>query len=83
MDTEKSSALLKVLEAGNLSAAADALGYTPSGISRMMASLEQELGFPSLFRSKAGIEPTPECTRMLPAIKELASAGRTCLHPDR
>ncbi|MGI6535713.1 MAG: LysR family transcriptional regulator [Eggerthellaceae bacterium] len=78
MDPEKCSALLKVLEVGNLSKAAGLLGYTPSGISRMMATLEQELGFPLLFRSKAGVAPTPECTRMLPALKELAAAGRTC-----
>ena len=38
MDTEKCAALLKVLELGSLSAAAQALGYTPSGVSRMMVS---------------------------------------------
>lgn len=78
MDPEKCSVLLKVLELGNLSKAAAALGYTPSGISRMMAALEHELGFPLLFRSKAGVTPTPECTRMLPAFTELAAAGRVC-----
>lgn len=78
MDPEKCSVLLKVLELGNLSKAAGALGYTPSGISRMMAALEQELGFPLLFRSKAGVAPTPECTRMLPVLEELATASRTC-----
>ena len=35
MDTAKCAALLKVLELGSLSAAAEALGYTPSGVSRM------------------------------------------------
>lgn len=51
MDTEKCRALLAVLEAGSLSAAAEKLDYTPSGLSRMMAALEQELGFPLLSRS--------------------------------
>lgn len=77
MDTLKCAALLKALEMGNLSAAADELGYTPSGMSRMMASLEQELGFPLLLRGKAGVAPTPDCTRLLPAFSELAAAGRT------
>ena len=36
MDTEKCRALLAVLEAGSLSAAAEKLDYTPSGLSRMM-----------------------------------------------
>ncbi|MDO4399409.1 MAG: LysR family transcriptional regulator [Coriobacteriia bacterium] len=77
MDSAKCTALLKALELGNLSAAADALGYTPSGISRMMASLEQELGFPLLIRSKSGVSPTPDCVRLMPAFTELAAAGRT------
>ncbi len=55
MDTEKCRALLAVLEAGSLSAAAEKLDYTPSGLSRMMAALEQELGFPLLSRSHNGV----------------------------
>lgn len=78
MDTEKCAVLLKVLETGSLSGAADALGYTPSGVSRMMASLESELGFPLMFRSKAGVSATPDCERMLPVLKELAALGQTC-----
>ena len=37
MDTEKCAALLCVLEKGSITAAADQLGYTVSGVSRMMA----------------------------------------------
>ena len=77
MDTAKCTALLKALELGNLSGAAEALGYTPSGMSRMMASLEQELGFPLLVRSKTGVMPTSDCERLLPIFGELAAAGRT------
>ena len=61
MDTEKCRALLAVLEAGSLSAAAEKLDYTPSGLSRMMAALEQELGFPLLSRSHNGVQPTRAC----------------------
>lgn len=61
MDTEKCRALLAVLEAGSLSAAAEKLDYTPSGLSRMMAALEQELGFPLLSRSHSGVQPTRAC----------------------
>ena len=77
MDTVKCTALLKALEIGNLSGAAEELGYTPSGMSRMMASLEQELGFPLLVRSKSGVTPTPDCTRLMPVFAELSAAGRT------
>ena len=74
MDTDKCRALLRALELGSLSAAAEDLGYTPSGISRMMASMESELGFPLLIRSRDGIRPTAECEAMLGSFREL-SAG--------
>ena len=78
MDTSKCQALLTVLEKGNLAHAAEELGYTTSGISRMMSSLEGEVGFPLLVRSKTGVRPTPDCTRMLPTFTQLASLGESC-----
>ena len=77
MDTEKAKALLKALELGSLSAAAEDLGYSPSGISRMMASLEEEIGFRLLIRSRNGLIETEECRKLLPYIKTVAEdAGR-------
>lgn len=75
MDTEKCHALLETLRIGNLTRAAQELGYTASGISRMMASLEQEAGFPLLLRSRSGVRPTEECRRLLPVIRELDRLG--------
>jgi DNA-binding transcriptional LysR family regulator len=75
MDTEKCSALLWILETGSLSAAAEKLGYTPSGVSRMMASMEGETGFPLLVRSRSGVTPTEECRKLLPTVRELAHWG--------
>ena len=71
MDTEKYRALLCAIETGSLTAAAEKLGYTPSGISRMMAALEEENGFPMLMRSRSGVMPTRECGEILPAVREL------------
>ena len=51
MDTEKCAALLCVIESGSITAAADKLGYTVSGVSRMMSAMETESGFPLLVRS--------------------------------
>ena len=76
MDIEKCEALLTVLELGNLSAAAAALGYTPSGISRMMQSLEEDAGFPLLTRSRNGVLPTQECLQLLPGIRDMVRTGR-------
>lgn len=75
MDTEKCRALLSSIEAGSLSAAAETLGYTTSGLSRMMAALEAETGFTLLTRGRSGVSPTPNCERMLPVFRELARWG--------
>lgn len=75
MDTEKCRVLLMVLEKGNLTSAANVLGYTTSGISRMMASLEEETNLKLLHRGKNGVSPTVACERMLPIIRELARLG--------
>ena len=75
MDTTKCTALLTILEKGSLSAAADALGYTPSGISRMIDSMEEETGFALLTRSRRGVALTPEGEDMLPLIRDLARTG--------
>ena len=78
MDTEKCTALLCVLESGSITAAAEKLGYTVSGVSRMMAALEAESGFPLLLRSRTGVAPTEDCIRMLPTFRELARLGALC-----
>ena len=44
MDTEKCAALLCALETGSVSAAAGRRGYTVSGMSRLLASLEENAG---------------------------------------
>ncbi len=78
MDLERFEALLTVIDSGSLSAAAEQLGYTPSGISRMMASLENELGFSLLYRGKNGITPTRECKMFLPSVRGFVYSGH-CL----
>lgn len=71
MDPVQLRALLQVLEQKNMSDAAKTLGYTPSGVSRIVASLEKEVGFPLLIRNRANVLPTVECQTLLPAMKEL------------
>lgn len=79
MDLEKMKTLLCVLERGSLSAAADEMGYTPSGISRMMAAIEEELGFTLLIRTREGISPTQECEQMMDVIRNFVRSGQDCL----
>ena len=51
MDTERWQILLKAIDRGSLRAAAEEMGFTVSGISRSVATLEKELGF-ALLRQK-------------------------------
>jgi DNA-binding transcriptional LysR family regulator len=71
MDTEKLRLLLLVIEYQSITAAAQKSGYTPSGISRMIVSLENVYGFPLLIRKHEGVEPTEACRSLLPEIREI------------
>ena len=74
MDTERIAAILKVLEAGSLSAAAEQLGYTVSGLSRQISSLEQETGLVLLHREHRGVSPTPACRELLGPMRQMLAA---------
>ena len=58
MELDRYRALVCAIETGSLSAAAEALQYTPSGVSRMVAALEEETGVPLLLREHSGVRPT-------------------------
>ena len=75
MDWEKLEVLMTVLDEGSLTGAAEKLSYTTSGLSRMITSMENETGFPLLFRSREGVRPTPECEMLLPAVREIPFWG--------
>ena len=62
---------LKVCETGSFSKAAEALNYTQSGISQMMAGLEEELGVKLFARINRGVTLTDNGTRLLPYVREL------------
>jgi DNA-binding transcriptional LysR family regulator len=71
MDTEKLRTLFLVIENKNITEAAQKSGFTPSGISRMIASLESYYGFPLLIRKHEGVEPTESCLALLPQMREI------------
>ena len=78
MELDRYRALVCAIETGSLSAAAERLQYTPSGISRMIVALEEENGFPLLLRERNGVRPTDACEKLLPSIRELLHAGESC-----
>ena len=70
MDSVKIKALLKSIELGSLTKAAEELGYTQAGLTHMMNRLENEIGLPILKRNKSGVQLTDDGERLLPYFKE-------------
>lgn len=76
MSLKKYEAFAKTVELQSLTKAADALGYTQSGMSHMLSSLEAELGFPVLLRSRSGVRLTAAGELLLPKIREILEQKR-------
>lgn len=76
MDIGKLEVLVKAAELGNLTRAAEALGYTQSAVSRIIADLEQEWGLPVLIRGRGGVSPTAAGRELLPAVQAVCNAQR-------
>ena len=77
MNIRKYEAFVRAVELGSLSKAAEELGYTQSGISHMMQSLEEEVGFPLMIRTTTGIQPNNEGKLLLPIIRQLLSTNES------
>lgn len=74
MDTLKCEAFITAARLGSLTEAAQVLGYTQSGITRMIHSLESEFGFPLFIRSKKGVVLSENGKEMLKPIEETVNA---------
>ncbi|MDL2258502.1 LysR family transcriptional regulator [Eubacteriales bacterium OttesenSCG-928-K08] len=75
MDVKKIEIFLSVVEHGNLTLAAEEVGYTQSGVSHIIKNLEEEMGFPLLLRFHTGVAPTEEAKRLIPIMRKLTSWG--------
>ena len=70
MDTKKLAALAAAVRLGSFTRAAEELGYTQSGLTHMMNSLEKDVGFPLLVRGRTGVRLTPAGQRVFPLVQE-------------
>lgn len=69
-------ALIKTVDTGSFSRAADELGYTQSAVSQMVKSLEEDLRATLLIRSRHGISLTANGEELVPHIREICNAHR-------
>lgn len=77
MDTKKLEALATAVQTGSFTRAAEVLGYTQSGLTHMMNSLEKDIGFLLLVRSRTGIRLSAAGQRVFPMIQDLLRADET------
>ena len=75
MESKKLEALLMAVDLGSFTKAAEVLGYTQSGLTHMMNSLEREIGFPLLDLGRYGVRLTAEGERIAPAIRTFLQAN--------
>ena len=76
MNVQKLTVLLEALRCGSITKAAEEMGYTQSGLTYAINSLENELGFPLLIRDTGGIHLSKEGREMLPGIEEMVACER-------
>ena len=74
MESKKLEALLMAVDLGSFTKA-EVLGYTQSGLTHMMNSLEKEVGFTLLERGRSGVRLTEEGERIAPAVREFLQAN--------
>ena len=75
MDSKKLEILVTAADLGSFTKAAEVVGYTQSGLTHMMNSLERELGICLLTRDHSGISLTEQGRQLLPAIREFLRAN--------
>ena len=75
MDIKKLELFADVAETRNFTRSGDRMGYTQSGVSHILKSLETEIGFPLFVRTKQGVHLTRNAELLLPLVHTLLSAN--------
>ncbi|SKB98910.1 DNA-binding transcriptional regulator, LysR family [Lachnospiraceae bacterium] len=75
MDINKYLLFADVAETKNFTKSGDNMGYTQPGVSHILKSMENELGFSLFNRTRQGIELTPNAEVILPIVRRLLSVN--------
>lgn len=73
MSLQKYLAFVKAVEYGSFTAAAEALHYTQSGVSRMIGDLEADWGVTLLERGRSGVKLTSDGLKLLPQLRRICN----------
>ena len=75
MDSKKLEILMTAVDLGSFSKASEVVGYTQSGLTHLVDSLEREIGLTLVQRDRRGIALTKEGELLMPAIREFLRAN--------
>ena len=75
MDSKKLEILMTAIDLGSFSKASEVVGYTQSGLTHMVDSLERDIGLTLVRRDHNGITLTKEGDALMPSIREFLRAN--------
>ena len=75
MDSKKFEILMTAIDLGSFSKASEVVGYTQSGLTHMVDSLERDIGLTLVRRDHNGITLTKEGETLIPSIREFLRAN--------
>ena len=75
MDIKKLLLFADVADTENFTKTGERMGYTQSGVSHLLKSLEDEIGFPLFIRSKQGVKLTGNAKTILPGVRSLLATN--------
>ena len=70
MDSKKLEILMTAIDLGSFSKASEVVGYTQSGLTHLVDSLEREIGLRLVRRDRSGVSLTREGEALMPSIRE-------------
>lgn len=71
MEINKYLLFADIAETKNFTKSGDNMGYTQPGVSHILKSMENEIGFPLFIRTRQGIELTSNAQTILPIIRRM------------
>ena len=74
MDSRKLEILVTAVDLGSFTKASEVVGYTQSGLTHLVDSLEREIGLTLVQRDRRGISLTREGEALMPSIREFLRA---------
>ena len=75
MDSKKLEILMTAVDLGSFSRASEVVGYTQSGLTHLVDSLERDIGLTLITRDHNGISLTKEGKELMPCIREFLRAN--------